>query len=51
MTRKIAAALMGAVLSLMACYAQNRGTNEVTIKKLDGDLEAALAKSDSKTLD
>jgi len=51
MTRKIAATLMGAVLSLMACYAQNRGSNEVTIKKLESELEAALAKGDAKTLD
>ncbi len=51
MTRKIVAAMMGVVFSLMACYAQNQGTNEVTIKKLDGELEAALMKGDSKTLE
>jgi hypothetical protein len=51
MTRKIGAALMCAVFSLMACYAQNGGNNEVTIKKLESELEAALVKGDAKTLD
>lgn len=51
MTRKIVAAIMCAVLSLMACYAQNQGTDEGTIKKLEGELEAALMKGDSKTLE
>jgi ketosteroid isomerase-like protein len=42
---------MSAVLSLMACYAQNRGSNDVTIKKLESEFEAALAKGDAKTLE
>jgi hypothetical protein len=50
MISKIVAAALGLVLTF-ACYGQNRNdSNEMTIKKLESELEAALSKSDSKAL-
>lgn len=52
MTGKIVAAILGLVLTLSPSYAQNQGNNsELEIKKLERELEAALLKGDSVTLD
>lgn len=52
MTGKIVVAVLGLVLTLSPCYAQNQGNNgEVVIKKLERELEAALLKGDSVELD
>jgi uncharacterized protein DUF4440 len=53
MTCKIVIAVLGLVLTLSPCYAQNRkkDRNETVIKALEGELEAALLKGDSVKLD
>lgn len=52
MTSKIVVAVLGLVLTLSPCYAQNQGNNsELVIKKLERELEAALLKGDSVELD
>jgi uncharacterized protein DUF4440 len=52
MTSKIVVAVLGLLLTLSACYAQNSKNNgEPAIKALERELEAALSKGDSVTLD
>ena len=52
MTSKILVAVLGLVLTLSLCSAQNRKNNgEQAIKTLERELEAALLKGDSITLD
>jgi uncharacterized protein DUF4440 len=52
MTIKIIVAVLGLFLTLSHCYAQNQGSkNELVIKKLERELEAALSKGDYATLD
>lgn len=52
MTSKIVVAVLGLVLSLSPSYGQNqRNNSELTIKKLESELEAALLKGDAVELD
>jgi len=52
MTGKFVVAILGLVLILSPTYAQNQGkSGELEIKKLERELEAALLKGDSVTLD
>ena len=52
MISKIVIAVLGLVLTLSPCYAQNQGNkSELVIKKLERELEAALLKGDSVELD
>ena len=52
MTSKIIVAVLGLVLTLSYCYAQNQGNKSgLVIKNLERELEAALLKGDSVTLD
>lgn len=52
MTSKLVFAVLGLVLTLSPCYAQNqKNMSELVIKKLERELEAALLKGDNTTLD
>ena len=52
MMSKVAVAVLGLVLALSACYAQEQGNkSELPIKNLERELEAALTKGDAVTLD
>lgn len=52
MTGKIVVAILGLVLTLSPSHAQNQGkSGELEIKRLETELEAALLKADSATLD
>ena len=52
MTSKVVVAVLGVVLTLSACFAQERGNkSELPIKNLERELETALAKGDAATLD
>ena len=52
MTSKVVVAMLGVVLTLSACYAQEQGNkSELPIKNLERELEAALTQGDAVTLD
>ncbi|HYJ89133.1 MAG TPA: nuclear transport factor 2 family protein [Pyrinomonadaceae bacterium] len=52
MTSKVVFAVLGLVLTLSACYAQEQGNkSELPIKNLERELEVALAKGDAVTLE
>ena len=52
MTSKVVVAVLGVVLTLSACYAQEQGNkSELPIKNLERELDTALTKGDSAALD
>lgn len=51
LTGKIVVAVLGLVLTLFPCHAQNQNSSELVIKELERELEPALLKGDSIRLD